>query len=75
MKELESRHGGVEYRIVYDTTVFGRNRLGVYHTLIEAFILVFHVVLVFLQNCGPTVPMVAVPVYRHLRLHGDAGIL
>ena len=36
---------------------------SVYHTLIEAFILVFIVVLVFLQNWRATIiPMVAVPV-------------
>ncbi len=55
---------GVEYRIVYDTTVFVQESImSVYHTLIEAFILVFVVVLVFLQNWRATiVPMVAVPV-------------
>src|SRR4051812_46505526 len=65
MKELESRFpAGVEYRIVYDTTVFVQESIkSVYHTLIEAFILVFIVVLVFLQNWRATIiPMVAVPV-------------
>src|SRR5256885_5301380 len=65
MKELESRFPkGVEYRIVYDTTVFVQESIkSVYHTLIEAFILVFIVVLVFLQNWRATIiPMVAVPV-------------
>ncbi len=55
---------GAEYRIVYDTTVFVQESIAsVYHTLIEAFILVFIVVLVFLQNWRATIiPMVAVPV-------------
>jgi multidrug efflux pump len=65
MEELKSRFpAGVEYRIVYDTTVFVEESItSVYHTLIEAFILVFIVVLVFLQNWRATIiPMVAVPV-------------
>ncbi|MGH7177263.1 MAG: efflux RND transporter permease subunit [Tepidisphaeraceae bacterium] len=65
MEELKSRFPeGVEYRIVYDTTVFVEESItSVYHTLIEAFILVFIVVLVFLQNWRATIiPMVAVPV-------------
>src|SRR3954463_7197047 len=65
MKELQARFpAGVEYRIVYDTTVFVQESIkSVYHTLIEAFILVFIVVLVFLQNWRATIiPMVAVPV-------------
>ncbi len=65
MKELQSRFpAGVEYRIVYDTTVFVEESISsVYHTLFEAFILVFIVVLVFLQNWRATIiPMVAVPV-------------
>ena len=42
---------GVDYRIVYDTTVFVEESIAsVYHTLLEAFVLVFIVVLVFLQN-------------------------
>ena len=55
---------GVDYRIVYDTTVFVDESVHeVYKTLIEAFILVFIVVLVFLQNWQATiVPMIAVPV-------------
>ena len=55
---------GVEYRIVYDTTIFVDESIHeVYKTLIEAFILVFIVVLVFLQNWRATIiPMVAVPV-------------
>jgi multidrug efflux pump subunit AcrB len=65
MGELESRFpDGVEYRIEYDTTVFVSESIAsVYHTLIEAFVLVFIVVLVFLQNWRATIiPMVAVPV-------------
>src|SRR5688500_17235041 len=55
---------GVDYRIEYDTTVFVEESIAsVYHTLIEAFILVFIVVLVFLQNWRATlIPMIAVPV-------------
>jgi multidrug efflux pump len=65
MEELKPRFPeGVEYRIVYDTTVFVSESInGVIHTLIEAFILVFIVTLVFLQDWRTTViPMVAVPV-------------
>ncbi len=65
MEELRSRFpAGVDYKIVYDTTVFVEESItSVYHTLIEAFILVFIVVLVFLQNWRATIiPMVAVPV-------------
>jgi multidrug efflux pump len=55
---------GVQYRIVYDTTVFiDESITAVYHTLIEAIVLVFIVVLVFLQNWRATIiPMIAVPV-------------
>jgi multidrug efflux pump len=65
MEELKGRFpAGVDYRIVYDTTVFVEESIAsVYHTLIEAFVLVFVVVLVFLQNWRATIiPMVAVPV-------------
>lgn len=65
MDELAGRFPeGLEYRIVYDTTVFVDESVHeVYKTLIEAFILVFIVVLVFLQNWRATIiPMVAVPV-------------
>lgn len=65
MEVLKARFPeGVDYRIVYDTTVFVQESiLSVYHTLIEAFILVFIVVLVFLQNWRATlIPMIAVPV-------------
>src|SRR5262249_21874114 len=65
MEELS--HGfpeGVQYKVVYDTTVFiDESITAVYHTLFEAIILVFIVVLVFLQNWRATIiPMIAVPV-------------
>jgi multidrug efflux pump len=65
MNELKGRFPeGVEYKIYYDTTVFiDESIASVIHTLIEAFVLVFVVVLVFLQNWRATIiPMVAVPV-------------
>ncbi|MCI0637591.1 MAG: efflux RND transporter permease subunit, partial [Gemmataceae bacterium] len=65
MKQLsEDFPRGVEYRMVYDTTVFiDESITAVYHTLIEAIVLVFIVVLVFLQNWRATIiPMIAVPV-------------
>src|SRR5262249_4254670 len=65
MENLKGRFPeGVEYRIYYDTTVFINESIAsVLHTLIEAFVLVFIVVLVFLQNWRATiVPMVAVAV-------------
>ncbi|MBP7937003.1 MAG: multidrug efflux RND transporter permease subunit [Phycisphaerae bacterium] len=65
MEELKARFpAGLDYRIVYDTTVFVSESIHeVYKTLFEAFILVFIVVLIFLQSWRATiVPMVAVPV-------------
>src|SRR5262249_18052422 len=65
MEELkEAFPKGVDYRLVYDTTVFINESItSVYHTLFEAIVLVFIVVLVFLQNWRATlIPMVAVPV-------------
>jgi len=55
---------GIEYRVVYDTTVFIDESVHeVYKTLIEAFVLVFIVVLVFLQDWRATLlPMFDVPV-------------
>ena len=55
---------GVDYKIHYDTTVFIDESIHeVFKTLIEAFVLVFIVVLVFLQDWRATiVPMIAVPV-------------
>jgi len=62
MEELKAKFPeGVEYAIHYDTTVFIEESItSVLHTLIEAFVLVFIVVLVFLQNWRATIiPMVA----------------
>ncbi len=55
---------GVDFKIVYNTTVFIEESItAVEHTLIEAIVLVFIVVLVFLQNWRATIiPMIAVPV-------------
>lgn len=55
---------GVEYKIVYDTTVFIDESVHeVYKTLFEAFVLVFIVVLVFLQDWrAALLPMIDVPV-------------
>jgi multidrug efflux pump len=55
---------GVDYRVVYDTTVFVNESVHeVYKTLFEAFILVFIVVLIFLQDWRATLmPMIDVPV-------------
>lgn len=55
---------GVDYAIVYDTTMFVDESVHeVYKTLFEAFILVFIVVLVFLQDWRATLmPMIDVPV-------------
>jgi multidrug efflux pump len=65
MQELSEKFPkGVKYAVVYDTTVFiDESITAVYHTLFEAIILVFIVVLVFLQNWRATIiPMIAVPV-------------
>ncbi len=55
---------GIDYSIVYDTTTFVEESIdSVKHTLIEAFVLVFIVVLVFLQDWRATIlPMIDVPV-------------
>jgi multidrug efflux pump len=55
---------GVEYRIVYDPTVYVRESINaVAHTLIEAILLVVIVVVVFLQTWRASIiPLVAVPV-------------
>ncbi len=74
MQELQGRFPeGVKYAIHYDTTVFiHESVISVVHTLVEAFILVFIVVLVFLQNWRATIiPMVAVPV----SLIGTFGVM
>ena len=65
MRELKEKFpAGVDYAIYYDTTVFVNESIHeVYKTLFEAFILVFLVVLVFLQDWRATIiPMIAVPV-------------
>ena len=65
MRELKEKFPrGVDYAIHYDTTVFVNESIHeVYKTLIEAFVLVFIVVLVFLQDWRATIiPMIAVPV-------------
>src|SRR4051812_6819721 len=55
---------GLEYRIAYDTTLYvSENITEVWHTLIEAFVLVLIVVFVFLQGFrATTIPMIAIPV-------------
>ena len=55
---------GVDYRIVYDPTIFVRNSItAVVETLFEAILLVVIVVLVFLQTWRASIiPLVAVPV-------------
>src|SRR5262249_30276012 len=55
---------GVDYRMGYDTTVFiDESVKSVFHTLYDAIILVFSVVLLFLQYCRTTIiPMITVPV-------------
>src|SRR5438128_1519193 len=55
---------GVDYRVIYGTTLFARQSIvAVVHTLFEAVLLVVLVVLVFLQNWRASIiPMLAVPV-------------
>jgi multidrug efflux pump len=55
---------GVDYRIVYDPTVFVRGSIeAVVHTLLEAIVLVVLVVILFLQTWRASIiPLVAVPV-------------
>ncbi|MGH8183697.1 MAG: efflux RND transporter permease subunit, partial [Rhodanobacteraceae bacterium] len=55
---------GVDYRIVYDPTVFVRDSIkAVVHTLLEAIVLVVLVVILFLQTWRASViPLIAVPV-------------
>lgn len=66
MRKLQETRfkAGLEYRIVYDTTVFVDESVHeVFKTLLEAFILVFIVVLLFLQDWRATLmPMIDVPV-------------
>lgn len=65
MERLKQRFpDGVDYRIVYDTTGYIEDSINsVYRTLFEAVILVFIVVLLFLQDWRITLlPMIDVPV-------------
>ncbi|AGT10314.1 efflux RND transporter permease subunit [Paracoccus aminophilus] len=64
---------GVEVRTAYDTAPFVELSIEkVYHTLIEAIVLVFLVILIFLQNFRATlIPIIAVPVV----LLGTFGVL
>ena len=65
--------GGSGIRLVYDPTVFVQESMNaVLETLIEAFILVFIVVLIFLQDWRATLlPMIDVPV----SLIGTLGVM
>jgi multidrug efflux pump len=64
---------GLQYRIVYDPTVFVQESMNaVLETLLVAFILVFIVVLIFLQDWRATLlPMIDVPV----SLIGTLGVM
>jgi multidrug efflux pump len=65
MEQLKKNFpAGVDYTIVYDTTVFVKESVrAVEHTLLEAIVLVGIVVLLFLQSWRATIiPLVAVPV-------------
>jgi hydrophobe/amphiphile efflux-1 (HAE1) family protein len=65
MEQLKKNFpSGVDYRIVYDTTEFVTASITeVIKTLFEAFILVFIVVFVFLQNFRATlIPAITIPV-------------
>lgn len=55
---------GIDYKIVYDTTIFVKQSLeAVKHTFVEALLLVVLVVLVFLQSWrAAIIPLLAVPV-------------
>ncbi|HVQ32649.1 MAG TPA: multidrug efflux RND transporter permease subunit, partial [Lysobacter sp.] len=65
MDELKQRFPpGVEYRTVYDTTIFVRDSIkAVVTTLLEAILLVVLVVILFLQTWRASIiPLIAVPV-------------
>ena len=65
MEELKQNFPqGLEYRIVYDPTVFVRGSIeAVVHTLLEAVLLVVLVVILFLQTWRASIiPLLAVPV-------------
>jgi len=74
MDELsQSFPQGLEYSVIYNPTEFiGQSIDAVYHTLLEAVVLVVLVILVFLQNWrAAIIPIVAIPV----SLIGTAVIL
>ncbi len=65
MEELSQNFpGGIEYKVAYDTTLFVNASIEeVIHTLIEAMILVFLVMYLFLHDWRATlIPCLAVPV-------------
>jgi len=65
MDELSKRFPpGVEYKSIYDTTIFVRDSIkAVVHTLLEATLLVVLVVILFLQTWRASIiPLIAVPV-------------
>jgi multidrug efflux pump len=65
MEELKKDFpADIDYRIVYDPTVFVRSSIeAVVHTLFEAIVLVVIVVIVFLQTWRASlIPLIAVPV-------------
>src|SRR5215468_8689196 len=65
MKDLSKNFPeGLEYHVVYDPTVFVRESINaVFHTLLEALVMVVLVVIVFLQTWRASIiPLLAVPV-------------
>src|SRR5215469_12896294 len=65
MEELKKNFPeGIDYRVVYDPTVFVRHSIeAVIHTLLEAILLVVLVVIIFLQTWrAAIIPLAAVPV-------------
>ena len=65
MKDLSKNFPeGLEYHVVYDPTVFVRDSIkAVFHTLLEALVMVVLVVIVFLQTWRASIiPLLAVPV-------------
>ena len=63
-KMAEAFPKGIKYTITFETSRFVQNSINeVIKTLVEAFVLVFLVVLLFLKNLGATlIPCLAVPV-------------
>ena len=65
MEKLKKKFpDGLDYRIVFDTTLYVRESIrAVLHTLVEAMLLVVIVVVLFLQNWRASIiPLLAVPV-------------